>query len=158
MSTQETDTPNVGGRPEIEIDLDELRRICRISPTFEEIAAVLGCSTKTIQRRYATDEAIREIIEAGRAAFRAKQRRAFAAAVDRVAEGGTERGDSTLVIFLAKQRADLGGLGFRDRHEHDVRAEVRSWSDLVAAEAAGEGAPLAGELEGDGGNETDPAE
>jgi hypothetical protein len=151
VSNQETNAPNPVDRPEVEIDLEKLKAICKVAPTFEEIAAALDCSSKTIQRRYASDEAVREIIDDGRSRFRATQRRAFAAAVNRVADGSVERGDSSLVIFLAKQRQDVGGLGFSDKHEHDVRQQ-HSWADLMTEEAGGV-TPAGGEPQGEGGSD-----
>jgi hypothetical protein len=44
---------NPVGRPRIEIDVEELKRLCRLNCTMEEIAAFFECDKKTIERRYA---------------------------------------------------------------------------------------------------------
>lgn len=149
MSAEESAPPkNLGGRPPKGINPEELVKLLRIHPTFAEIGAFFGVCERTIERRYRDDVEFRALVDDGRSDCRASQRRAFMAAVDRVATGGSERGDSSLVIFLAKQRALSGGLGFTDRHEHDVRAQ-HSWADLVADES-GAGAGTGNEVEGDG--------
>ena len=38
-------------RPESKIDLDELEKLCAMQCTDEDIAAFLGVSTRTIERR-----------------------------------------------------------------------------------------------------------
>jgi hypothetical protein len=152
MSAEESEPPkNLGGRPQKPIDPEALTQLLRIHPTFAEIGTFFGVCERTIERRYKDDEEFRRLVDDGRSDCRASQRRAFMAAVDRVATGGSERGDSSLVIFLAKQREAVGGLAFKDRHEHDVRAQ-HSWADLVAGEALGDegGDPGGGDPDGDG--------
>ena len=49
--------PKGGGRPKTEIDLTQLTNLCRLSPTYAEIATFFCCSEETIQRKIVSDEA-----------------------------------------------------------------------------------------------------
>lgn len=141
-----------GGRPRIEIDLEQLERYCSSCyPVLDEIAAFFRCSERTVQRRYEKEPEFAEIVDRGRALSRRKLRRAFSAAERRVLKGRSLHGDSSLVVLHAKQSEDVGGLGFKDKHEHDVRAKVANWSELVASEAGGSDPALGG----DGGSDGD---
>lgn len=81
------------GRPRKEIDPNQVLELAKIDCTFSEIAAVLGCSEKTLQRRFV------HIIENGREQGKMSLRRAqFKKAV--------EDGNPTMLIWLGKQRLD----------------------------------------------------
>lgn len=142
MSKRHTPSPgdkperNKGGRPKKEIDLKELEKLCEINPTLEEIAAYFRCDIRTISRRIEKEPTFRELIERGRALYKASQRRAFAAAARRVGTGRSMNGDSSMVIFQARQSADLGGLGYKNQTETEHKGNL-SWSELVVAEAEG---------------------
>jgi hypothetical protein len=43
--------PKKSGRPEIEIDLEQLKVFCRLKPSLEDCAAFYKCSSDTIERR-----------------------------------------------------------------------------------------------------------
>lgn len=92
------------GRPRIEIDPEELTRLCRLNCTLQEIAAYFNCSERTIKNRMADDEDFRAIVENGRANGRLSVRREQF----RIMEGG----NASMAIWLGKQL-----LGQRDNQE-----------------------------------------
>ena len=61
-------------RPEAKIDLVELEKLCTLQCTDEEIAAFLGVSTRTIERRRKVQK-FRDIMDQGRAKGRVSVRR-----------------------------------------------------------------------------------
>src|SRR4029079_8776541 len=93
-------------RPEANIDLAELEKLCGMQCTDEEIAAFFGVSTRTIERRR-TVKRFSEVMERAKAKGRVSVRRSLfklAAA-----------GNIAAAIFLAKNL-----LGYRDvvNNEH----------------------------------------
>src|ERR1700674_4182268 len=87
-------------RPEANIDLQELERLCAMQCTDEEIAAFLGVSARTIERRRKVPH-VREAIECGKAKGRVSVRRnLFRLAIN---------GNLGANIFLAKNL-----LGYKD--------------------------------------------
>jgi hypothetical protein len=87
-------------RPEANIDLQELERLCAMQCTDEEIAAFLGVSTRTIERRRKVQH-FREAMECGKAKGRVSVRRnLFRLAIN---------GNLGANIFLAKNL-----LGYKD--------------------------------------------
>jgi hypothetical protein len=94
------------GRPKLEIDEDLILNLAQIQCTFEEIAAVVGCSTKTLQRNYV------HLIEKGREVGKMSLRRSqFAAA---------HGGNSVMLIWLGKQH-----LGQTDKITTTVKTRDR---------------------------------
>jgi AraC-like DNA-binding protein len=80
---------SVGGRPRKEIDPQLLERLAACGCTLYEIASVLGCNRRTLERRFA------DAIEAGRLRGRSSLRhKQFQLAM---------RGDKTMLIWLGKQ-------------------------------------------------------
>lgn len=76
-------------RPRKAIDADQVERLARIHCTYEEIAAVVGCSTDTLKRRFA------DRIEKGRERGKSSLRRwQFKSAF---------KGNATMQIWLGKQ-------------------------------------------------------
>ena len=61
-------------RPKSKIDLDELEKLCAMQCTDEDIAAFLGVSTRTIERRRKMPS-FREAMERGKAKGRVSVRR-----------------------------------------------------------------------------------
>lgn len=51
--SEEHAEPNKGGRPKIDIDEDKVYQAARMMCTNVEIADMFGCSTDTIERRFA---------------------------------------------------------------------------------------------------------
>jgi AraC-like DNA-binding protein len=79
------------GRPRKQIDPTQVVELAKIDCTYSEMAAVLGCSQKTLQRRFV------HLIEKGREEGKSSLRRAQfnKAVVD---------GNPTMLIWLGKQR------------------------------------------------------
>jgi hypothetical protein len=87
-------------RPETTIDLQEIERLCTMQCTDEEIAAFLGVSTRTIERRRKV-QSFREAMARGKAKGRVSVRRnLFRLAIN---------GNLGANIFLAKNL-----LGYKD--------------------------------------------
>jgi hypothetical protein len=87
-------------RPEANIDLEELEKLCAMQCTDGEIAAFLGVSTRTIERRRKV-HSFREAMERGKAKGRVSVRRNLF----RLATNGNLGAN----IFLAKNL-----LGYKD--------------------------------------------
>jgi DNA-binding CsgD family transcriptional regulator len=110
------------GRPEAKIDLAELEKLCSMQCTDEEIAAFLGISARTIDRRK-KNAAFREVMERGKAKGRVSVRRNLF----RLANNG----NIAACIFLSKNL-----LGYRDvvNNEHTGAAggpiEIAAKPDL----------------------------
>ncbi len=96
------DEKNKGGRPPLDIDPEQVERLSAIHCTHEEMAAVLGCSTDTLVRRFA--DRIEKGRERGKASLR---RRQFEMAM---------AGDRTMLIWLGKQYLEQA-----DKNEHTGR-------------------------------------
>ena len=94
------------GRPKTTIDPAELEKLCGMQCTDDEIAAFLGVSRKTIERRRKNDS-FRDVMERGKAKGRVSVRRNLF----RLANNG----NIAACIFLAKNL-----LGYRDvvNNEH----------------------------------------
>jgi hypothetical protein len=52
-ASREQDPPKIG-RPKLELDERQVRMLARIDCTYDEIAAVMQCSTKTLHRHFKT--------------------------------------------------------------------------------------------------------
>ena len=111
MAEQPQPGKHPGGRPRLEFDLRQVEELARIGCTEEDMAAVLGISVDTIQRRKRTCPEFCGVIEKGRASLRNSLRRLQ---VKKALEGNT-----TMLIWLGKQllgqsdrqRAELTGAG-----------------------------------------------
>lgn len=96
---------NKGGRPPLEIDESLVQKLAMIMCTMEEIAAVVGCSVDTLERRFA--DIIKEGQSKGKTSLRRWQYQA------------AEKGNTSMLIWLGKQH-----LGQRDSFES--KTEVKS--------------------------------
>lgn len=85
------------GRPRIEIDVEEFKKLCTMQATLEEIAGWFDCSADTIEnfckREFKTtfSDAFKRFSAGGKISLRRKQ---FHVAMD---------GNATMLIFLGKQ-------------------------------------------------------
>jgi len=86
----------------VEIDLDELERLCGLQCTDEELAAWFKVSTRTIERRRKEPE-FAEVMARGKARGRLSIRRAQLKML--------EQGNATMGVWLGKQH-----LGQQDRY------------------------------------------
>lgn len=98
----------------------------RIGATYDDMATVLGVSTRTIERRMADDGEFRRAYKTGEADVNSGLRR-------KQIEMAL-KGDRTMLIWLGKQR-----LGQKDKHElagdpeHPIAVEGLSTTELLAA-------------------------
>lgn len=105
-------------RPRLKIDPEQVLTLAKIHCTYEEIAAVVGCSTDTLKRRFA------ERIEKGREEGKSSLRR--------MQWSQAMKGDRTLLIWLGKQH-----LGQADESRVKVGNLDTMTDDELAALAAG---------------------
>lgn len=80
------------GRPQFEIDLNAVEKLAKIFCSYEEIAAFLGCSTKTLTRHPEFYEAYRRGRERGRRYLRHAQ----------ITKATAKGGDTGMLIWLGK--------------------------------------------------------
>jgi len=88
-------------RPRKQIDPDQVRRLAMINCTMVEIAAVVGCSVDTIERRFA--DVVKEGHEQGKSSLK------------RMMWESCQKGNVSMMIFLSKQM-----LGYSDKVEQKV--------------------------------------
>jgi len=100
-------------RPRKKIDPEQVRTLAKINCTMIEIAAVVGCSVDTLERRFA--DVIKECREQGRMSLRRAQ---WKKALE---------GHPTMLIWLGKQE-----LGQKDQQAIDI--DFRDVSVLTDAE------------------------
>src|SRR5690348_16215284 len=81
------------GRPQVEIDLEELEKLCGLHCTIPDIAGFFNVSPDTIQRR-AQDPDFRAIMDRGYAKGRVSLRRMQLEMV--------QKGSATMAIWLGK--------------------------------------------------------
>ena len=101
-------TKNKGGRPKIEIDYSLVEKLAHIQCTQEEIAEVLGVSTRTLLRNKEFCHIYKKGLESGKSSLRRLQ---FKSA---------EAGNATMQIWLGKQY-----LGQKDKQEVDHAGELK---------------------------------
>jgi hypothetical protein len=105
-------------RPFKEIDPERVKKLATMGLTVEEIAAVLECNKKTLERRFVAS------IKEGRMRLNASlKRKQFTVAM---------KGSVPMLIWLGKQH-----LGQADKHEHDLRH--LSDEEVVARAKGGDG-------------------
>lgn len=92
------------GRPEIEIDMNQLAVFCRHKPTLADCAAFFKCSEDTVERR------IKEAFGITFADFRDQNMAYTRASLAQKAIQKAEGGDNTMLIFCLKNLC-----GWRDK-------------------------------------------
>lgn len=80
---------NLGGRPPLNLDKEQIKRLAHINCTMLEIASVMKCSVRTLERGYA--DIIKEAKENGKSSLR------------RELWKSAEKGNVTMQIWLSKQ-------------------------------------------------------
>ena len=106
---------------EKEIDLDELYRLAEIGLTEAQMAASLGVSTPTFERRKKVDQQFLSTLKAGKAA-------GISAVTNALFKGAVEHEKPASQIFFLKNRG-----GWTDRQEVDVSGSVGVDVQLDAA-------------------------
>jgi len=94
------------GRKRVNIDLEQLEKLCALQCTDEELAAYFGVSPRTIERRK-SQPAFAEAIERGKARGRVSLRRNL--------WGLAAKGNPAANIFLAKNL-----LGYKDYFANEL--------------------------------------
>ena len=90
------------GRPKKDFTIEEIKKLCTLNCTMEEVAAFFGCNKKTIERRMLDDPEISEAIDMGRNMGRKQMEL-------------VNKGNAAMAIFLGKQI-----LGQRDKNETEI--------------------------------------
>lgn len=103
--------PRATGRPRIELDREALRALAVMQGTYDEMAAVMGCSPDTLTRHY------KDVIDAARATGRMSLRR--------FQYVNARNGNATMQIWLGKQ-----WLGQKDVATIETR-ELPGWDVVV---------------------------
>lgn len=98
-----------GGRPKIELDRDQIRKLAELQCTIKETAYVMGVSHDTIERRY------REDYDMGIVFGKIKLRRAMF-------RNACEKDNPTIQIWLSKQY-----LAMQDNPVSDEDNTVLPW-------------------------------
>ncbi len=99
-------------RAKIDIDPEQVESMAAIGCTIDEMATILGCSGRTLQRRFVTP------IERGRSRLNRSLRRKQAELA--------LNGNVTMLIWLGKQY-----LGQRDKAEQTIREEVVTIEEIA---------------------------
>jgi len=99
-------------RSKIDIDPKQVEDMASIGCTVDEMATILGCSGRTLQRRFVTP------IERGRSRLNRSLRRKQAELA--------LNGNVTMLIWLGKQY-----LGQRDKAEQTIREEVVTIEEIA---------------------------
>ena len=102
------------GRKKVKIDYDTVKNLAKICCTQEEIASVMGCSVKTLQRRRQFNKAYQDGLNEARASLRRLQ---WKKALE---------GNVPMQIFLGKNI-----LGQRDKFPEDERAEDKEKVTII---------------------------
>jgi AraC-like DNA-binding protein len=111
MSEETVKKKNRGGRPKIELDKDQIRKLAELHCSLKEVAYVMGVSSDTIERNY------RDVYEEGLAGGKIKLRRAMM-------RNACEKDNATIQIWLSKQL-----LGYSDNPVSDDDTTILPWDD-----------------------------
>tara|TARA_R110000737_G_scaffold350326_1_gene388956 strand:- start:303 stop:644 length:342 start_codon:yes stop_codon:yes gene_type:complete len=93
--------PPTGGRPKIDLDQEQVKRLAELQCTRKEIAYILGCSIDTIKRN------AQDSLDYGYAAGKIKLRRAMF-------RNACENHNAAVQIFLAKNLLGMSDNGLID--------------------------------------------
>lgn len=100
----------------IEFNLDNLRNLCALNCTHDEIASYFNVSTKTIQRRINEEPDFAEAVEMGKAKGRLSLRRQQMKLV--------ENGNATMAIWLGKQLLNQTDKQEIDQYNHGDKISI----------------------------------
>ena len=106
-------------RPKTPINLEELKKLCRLNCTMPEISSYFDIPLRTLEDRYTNDMEVRTAIDKGRNEGKLSLRRKQIQIMD-------ETNNPTMAIWLGKQL-----LGQRDKH--DVITEDKATNKLTEA-------------------------
>jgi hypothetical protein len=130
------------GRPQAEIDLEQVERLAAIDCTEPEIAAVLGIDYATWKRHKKRNPDIVEIVERGKENGKASLRR--------LQWKTASEGNPTMQIWLGKQRLGQQDKKHIEQQQLEPLVIVTDKSDT----SADEGLSQSESVSGSGGGET----
>ena len=110
---------NLGGRPKSEIDWEQVKELCKIQCTQEEIAAVIGACVDTLDTHskktngVSFSEYFKEKRQGGKASLRRRQ-------------WNMAKDTPSLAIFLGKQY-----LGQSDRHDIHQNVKTETYEEFI---------------------------
>ena len=99
------------GRPKIQLDCDQIRRLSELQCSRGEIAYVMGCSVDTLDRHHKDD------INQGKAQGKIKLRRAMY-------RNAVEKDNAVMQIWLSKNY-----LGFQDNPATEESSSILPWEE-----------------------------
>lgn len=100
------------GRPKVEIDGDQLKKLMRLKPSLEDAAAILDCSSDTLSRY------IREEHDLTFAEFREQKMASVRISLVQKALDAAHKGDRVMLIFCLKNLC-----GWKDKQSHELTGE-----------------------------------
>lgn len=111
MPEPESTGVNKGGRPELELDADQIIRLAELQCSMREIAYVMGCHPDTLKKRFS------EEIELGKAQGKIRLRRAMF-------QNACEKLNPAVQIFLAKNLLSMSDTGIQSDDDN-----ILPWQD-----------------------------
>jgi len=130
------------GRPQAEIDLEQVERLAAIDCTEPEIAAVLGIDYATWKRHKKRNPDIKDTVDRGKENGKASLRR--------LQWKTAQEGNPTMQIWLGKQRLGQQDKKHIEQQQLEPLVIVTDKSDT----SADEGLSQSGTVSGSGGGET----
>ncbi len=109
--TEKSDKNTTKGRPKIQLDCDQIRRLSELQCSRGEIAYVMGCSVDTLDRHH------KDCINEGKAQGKIKLRRAMY-------RNAVEKDNAVMQIWLSKNY-----LGFQDNPATEESSSVLPWEE-----------------------------
>ena len=109
--TEKSDKNTTKGRPKIQLDCDQIRRLSELQCSRGEIAYVMGCSVDTLDRHHKDD------INQGKAQGKIKLRRAMY-------RNAVEKDNAVMQIWLSKNY-----LGFQDNPATEESSSILPWEE-----------------------------
>ena len=109
--SEKTEKNTTKGRPKIQLDCDQIRRLSELQCSRGEIAYVMGCSVDTLDRHHKDD------INQGKAQGKIKLRRAMY-------RNAVEKDNAVMQIWLSKNY-----LGFQDNPATEESSSILPWEE-----------------------------
>jgi len=105
MTVETVPTKNKGGRPKIELDKEQVKKLAELQCTIKEISYIMNCSTDTIKRN------AQDALDYGYAGGKIKLRRAMF-------RNACDNHNAAVQIFLAKNLLGMSDNGLIDGEEN----------------------------------------
>ena len=115
------------GRPRVEIDMEQLAKLCEIHCTLEETAGFFDCSADTIERRVAEQTEYATFAE-----YAAQHRGKGRTVLRRLQYQKAIKGDTKMLIWLGKQHLDQRDK--KDIEQRSVNSVIVTRDDFESVE------------------------